>query len=394
MDKLTDDQMEFLLKLRDEKFKIASDGRRINRPRLEKAIKESYEIAGYQEPEVIICRSPLEAMTLIAYINTCVSIRESMTKKAFPEDSQTYLLNMTKKAAKALPEDAQTHLLNMTKKAFKTLPEDAQTHLPKTAFKALPEDAQTYLLNMTEVANTARDHYQDPIPESIRDIFKTEFKRLYPMSFYIRNYLFGTHALYWMGFFEFADYMGYPYTDESRRLLDIHGRISEEAEWYFRYDKYCFCTEKPIETHWRDGQLHNENGPAVVYEDGLKWYSIQNTVVPSEWFEVPGYLTPERALKYKNQDLRRIACERLGWLKIVESLNYKIIDSDENPQIGALIEVKIPEGEWEKFLIVQCGTGNEYAIQVPPHVTTAREAQVEMFPETEDTDLDLIEHRS
>ena len=51
-----------------------------------------------------------------------------------------------------------------------------------------------------------------------------------------------------------------------------------------------------------------------------------------------------------------------------------LIDRDEDPEIGELVEVEIPEIGREKFLRVLCGTGREFALPVPPDMKTALQA--------------------
>ena len=59
---------------------------------------------------------------------------------------------------------------------------------------------------------------------------------------------------------------------------------------------------------------------------------------------------------------------------LLRELKAKTIDSDEDPKIGELVEVNIPEIGKEKFLRVLCGTGRRFALPVPPTMKTALEA--------------------
>ncbi len=85
-------------------------------------------------------------------------------------------------------------------------------------------------------------------------------------------------------------------------------------------------------------------------------------------------MTPAIALTWKNIEQRRCACEILGWINILKELKAKTIEKDEDPQIGELVEVTIPDIGKEKFLRVECGTGREFAMPVPPEMKTALEA--------------------
>ena len=85
-------------------------------------------------------------------------------------------------------------------------------------------------------------------------------------------------------------------------------------------------------------------------------------------------LTGKQALEETNLERRRAACEIVGWARILDELNGKTIDKDDDPEIGELIEVNLPDAGRERFLRVRCGTGRDFAIPVPPTVQTAIEA--------------------
>lgn len=87
-------------------------------------------------------------------------------------------------------------------------------------------------------------------------------------------------------------------------------------------------------------------------------------------------LTPAIALKQENVEQRRAACEILGWANILRDLKAETIDADNDPEIGELVEVKLPDlANKAKFLRVRCGTGREFAIGIPPHINKALDAQ-------------------
>jgi hypothetical protein len=101
--------------------------------------------------------------------------------------------------------------------------------------------------------------------------------------------------------------------------------------------------------------------------------------VPSEWITEKSFLTPAIALGQKNVELRRAACEIIGWPRILSELKAITIDDDGDPEIGTLVEVDLPESGKERFLRVRCGTGREFAIPVPPTTKTAIEGNAWTF---------------
>ncbi|WP_354132811.1 DUF6745 domain-containing protein [Bradyrhizobium sp. RT9a] len=140
---------------------------------------------------------------------------------------------------------------------------------------------------------------------------------------------------------------------------------------------FAMVSDRPVTLRRDDnGRLHGETGPAIAWRDGWSLHFWHGTRIPAEWIEDKASLTPAIALKQSNIELRRAACEILGWANILTALEARTIDSDPDPQIGNLVAVKLPDLPREaKFLRVTCGTGREFAIGIPPHITRALDAQ-------------------
>ena len=83
---------------------------------------------------------------------------------------------------------------------------------------------------------------------------------------------------------------------------------------------------------------------------------------------------PMLAINHENVEQRRALAEILGWDTILGLLDTKIVDEDD-PEIGTLVEVNIPDIGVERFIRVLCGTTRQFALPVPPETKTALEAQ-------------------
>jgi hypothetical protein len=97
-------------------------------------------------------------------------------------------------------------------------------------------------------------------------------------------------------------------------------------------------------------------------------------MIPSEWI-VDKKPTAAEAITWQNMEQRRAACEMVGWVNILEELNAETIDKHDNPMVGELVAVDIPDVGREKFLRVKCGTNRLFALPVPPDMDTAENAQ-------------------
>lgn len=123
-----------------------------------------------------------------------------------------------------------------------------------------------------------------------------------------------------------------------------------------------------------NGRLHCPNGPAKVYRDRVEVYAWHGTYVPERWIMEPGALTAQVALAEDNTEKRRAACEILGWAKVLDQLDARIIDKDPDEKIGTLYEADLPDAPGERFLKAKCGTGRDVVVIVDKSAQTAIQA--------------------
>lgn len=186
---------------------------------------------------------------------------------------------------------------------------------------------------------------------------------------------YGAHDVHWVAYYTFFnDWFGI--CPDIVQMDDI----VKYCSWVLYDDDTIYISDAPTSIKMDEqGRTHNENGPAIEYPDGFSVYSWHGNRVPKAWIMNPESLGADELLKHENVELRRVACEIVGWAKVLESLSYVVLDEDGDPEIGSLLEVDIPEIGKEKFLKVQCGTNRTFAIPVPPEAKTALEAQAALF---------------
>lgn len=184
---------------------------------------------------------------------------------------------------------------------------------------------------------------------------------------------YGNHDVDWLSYYEyFYEVLGIKGCEKLKNLMEL----ARHCGWLNMYEDVVVFQDRPETIKFDDQKrLHSEDGPAIAYSDGYAIYSWHGVVIPSEWIEAKKELTAKEALSWPNIEQRRCACEIIGWANVLRELNARTIDVDDDPMIGTLVEVDIPEvGKNEKFLKVLCGTGREFAIPVPPDMRTALEA--------------------
>ena len=180
----------------------------------------------------------------------------------------------------------------------------------------------------------------------------------------LNNMCYGFQDIPWLQLYK---YLRDKLDIEECHKLDGLIELANHCGWWSPYDTDAILQHRPtaIMTD-EEGRAHCDFGPAIEYRDGFGVYVWHGVRFPGDWVEKPETLTPEVALTWENIEQRRVACELLGWNKILDELGYVTIDKDEDPEVGMLVEVDLPDSGKERFLLVQCGTGREFALPIPP----------------------------
>jgi hypothetical protein len=120
-------------------------------------------------------------------------------------------------------------------------------------------------------------------------------------------------------------------------------RIAQSCGWVWFFAGAVIITDRP-RTLRRDDQnrLHCEDGPALEYRDGFGVYAWHGTRVPSHWISGRENLSPVEVLKTDNVEQRAAGAAIVGWPKMLDVLDAKVIDSDPDPDHGDLLEVNLP----------------------------------------------------
>lgn len=199
----------------------------------------------------------------------------------------------------------------------------------------------------------------------------------------VSSMIYGAHDAAWLSFYSFfKEQCGLTVCDHLDGLINL----AQHSGWLNVFEDVVVFQEKPATIRFDDqNRLHCETGPAIEYEDGYALYAWHGVTIPAEWIVKRSELTPQAALAVENTEQRRAACEIVTWARILRELNATVIDADEDPMIGTLVQVHIPQIGREKFLKVLCGTGREFAIPVPPSMKKALEANAWTFDLDGDT---------
>jgi hypothetical protein len=188
------------------------------------------------------------------------------------------------------------------------------------------------------------------------------------ISNFLGGIMFGQHEAHWLSLYDyFKTEVGVKNLDPVLPLIEV----AKSCGWVYCAQHTAIVMDRAVHVRMDEqDRLHSETGPAILYPDGFEVWVWHGVRVPAEWIRDKS-LTSSQALAVANMEQRRAACEILGWANILRELDARIIDQDEDPQIGTLLEVALPDLGTERFLQVMCGTGREFCLPVPPDVDTA-----------------------
>lgn len=187
---------------------------------------------------------------------------------------------------------------------------------------------------------------------------------------------YGNHEAGYMAAFELS-----MKDDDDEDVLRPLVDVTNELGWYLVLSGAVVMVERPVEIHVdTNGRFHNPIGPAIAMRNGWHVCAYEGVKFPNEWLKkLP---EPAEVLSIENVELRRVACEMLGWENILQHLGYEVVHTDPNPAIGELVLVNIPGSGPEYYLRVTefpDGTGRKFALYLGSkeemQINTAMEAQ-------------------
>lgn len=271
----------------------------------------------------------------------------------------------------------------MPTQKIESLTPEQEALMPVFVDKWLKVATSTDRIDFKSAAKAVQDLYKvvKLTPPTLENIFYVKgpdegyrlFKKLggADVNTFIQGMCYGNMEAGWLSFYDYAHHVLKVELTHLPALVNL----AESTGWVYMAEDAAIVLDRPTTFKFDEqNRPHSEQGPALAFADGTAVSAWHGVIVPNEWLADKTFLTAKMALTEPNMERRRAACEILGWINILETLNYRLINKDEDPQIGTLVEVDIPDIGTERFIIVQCGTGRQFAIPVPPDMKTALQA--------------------
>ncbi len=186
---------------------------------------------------------------------------------------------------------------------------------------------------------------------------------------------YGAHDAHWLAYYDYFDQvLNVPGAEKIRDLVEM-----AKIGWWAPYDTDCFLSLPPVSISLDDeNELHNEEGPAIAYSDGVKIYCIHGVRVPENVILEPENQTLSEIIEEVNEEVKRIRITRYGWGRFLEEAGAIIEDS----KLVTLDEVQWLESLYylesqnlKALATYDPSTGRPYFLEVSLDCDTCTEAQ-------------------
>lgn len=152
--------------------------------------------------------------------------------------------------------------------------------------------------------------------------------------------------------------------------------LAKNVSWWYIHKDTVIFSKKPIQIHMRDGVLHNDEGPAILFADNFAVWNINGSRVTEQIVMRPETLTVEQINKESDSDVQSIMIDRFGWGRYIEESNSVQIDSRRN-DVENTLEALYDTAQFGRRLVCTCPTGRVFVkgIATQPDTKTCESAQ-------------------
>ncbi len=176
--------------------------------------------------------------------------------------------------------------------------------------------------------------------------------------------------------------------DPSRVDLGIGGvqeswlRLASAAGWWWPYAGFAVLSARPERLETMSGEIHCEDGPAVVYPDGWLVNAVRNVLLPATAFDPDG-LSAKDITEERNLEVRRVLLDLYGPDRYITDVGGTMVDADHAGELWSLPFSAGPSvrasGRMRMVRVVDAtpqpdGTQRVYWLHVPPNMRSAQEA--------------------
>lgn len=354
IESLTPEQEAHLLNYRDEWLAIGRSCEPSDRAEATRIWKKMYSLLSMSEPEILWFKGPASAAifrTLVAEnkLEDMMAIYLLEQKLGYRLEAKYATVTQKKSVAKG-GTDLETWgaLVECSMEAVLDDPD-----LPKVTAKT----AKEYKAECAKKFDILKR-----IQENIHKHLNFGFS--------------GSHDAAWPAYYLWPHIAIKPiHTDDQMEKLNLWADLAKATGWWQPFEGVVVACERPSKQDVNEeGQLHCEDGPAVVMRDGWKVWSLNGITVDEQIVMHPETQAVDQIDAEENMDVRQIRIDRFSWERYLRESGAECIDHRKN-EIEATMEALYKTKKDEVRLVATCATGRIFAMGVPDTIKTCQEAQ-------------------
>ena len=297
----------------------------IDRQKATEIIKSTYAVIGQEEPEIIVCSSPLAGAE---WLRECQQLGVSLAQ------------SLSQLARKSLSLGVWT-----------ALQQEINFQLGRTIGNNLTQHLLQYYQPLSAIT-----------PEDLVAIISIS---------------------------QYCVSIGWVFEQQSQEALECLNQLFEQSGWIFPFEKVCVVCDRPTKLSLdSQDRLHAEGEPAIQFADGWHTgYYYHGVKLPEKYGKLhPHQWQAQWILEEDNAELRRILIQGIGYARICQELQateldfwqeYTLLklDADIDGFQRNAFDDDAPQKEPIHLLKMTCpSTGFIHAMRVPPDITSARAA--------------------
>ena len=182
------------------------------------------------------------------------------------------------------------------------------------------------------------------------------------------NWMGGSLWSAWPAFESFfREVCGLKINDNLANSASAFAETSVSAGYWWPNKNFIIACERPAEINMdEDGNLHCETHAAIMWRDGWGVCVWHGTRVPDHWILSRANLDPREVISHDNVEVRAAGCAIVGWGKMFDVLDAKVVHDSGSPDIGQLIELTLPGlSDPGRFLKAECPRNGTICEGVP-----------------------------
>ncbi len=343
IENITKEQEKLILSYLEKWQKLVFITGKIDKFKAECAVKDAYNLIGIEEPEIIFCQSPKEALNTLINQSpyrlendpkyTLSHLMWNQVKSQISIDIIRFINQHTEPRKRSILRYNNQINIHLKRQLAEQTALQNKRLLTRYSLYVTPEKWANYGSKLDFCISVLNCHHNN------------------------QN---------WEVFQALVRHCGCIFSFE---------KASNFGESTIQYKKMVIICERPIQISLdREYRLHAEGKPAIQFADGYSLYSYHGITLPEKYGKVhPTRWQSKWLLKEDNAALRQVLIQGIGYGRICQELQAVELD---NWQAYTLLKIDSTVDVEPVYLLKMIcpSSGRIHILRVPPDTTSAKEA--------------------